>query len=65
MPQGVDLIVEKTLGNPWISSNIAIILDRISKGDLGSIERKVNSHEMRALIALSGRTDLLMEEELQ
>jgi hypothetical protein len=56
-------LVRQTIAHPKFQGRIAIGLDRIARGDLGWVERNFNTHEIRTLLALAGRTEELMEME--
>lgn len=55
--------ISKTLNTPKMEGRTAIFLDRIAKGDMGYLEARLNTAEIRALLAIAGETSGLMEME--
>lgn len=56
-------IVNQTLTNPAFTSRLAIYLDKFAKGDMGWLEKNLNTHEIRTVMSLAGRNERMIEEE--
>ena len=55
-------IVQNTLSVPGFRSKLGIYLNRLAEGDLGGLEKELNTHEMRTLLALAGASNAEDEE---
>jgi len=56
-------LIKKTLLNPRAQARVAMGLERIKKGDLGWLEKNLNSAEIRVALALAGRNQETLQDE--
>lgn len=58
-------IMNNTLRSPRFRGRLAIILDKVQRGDMGWLEKNLNTHEIRTALVLAGRyTEMLGEETM-
>ena len=60
---GLMAMINKVVNNPSMKSRVAIGLDRVASGDMGWLEKNLNSAEIRTVLALSGRNQEFVEEQ--
>jgi hypothetical protein len=55
-------MMENTVSHPRFKAGLAQALKRVRDGDLGWIEQRYNSNEIRALLVLAGRNQEMVED---
>jgi hypothetical protein len=62
---GMGKLINQTMQNPKARSGIAVALNRLAEGDMGWLEKNLNTNQIRVALALAGRNQQTLEEETE
>jgi hypothetical protein len=55
-------MMQMTIRNPWVQKNMGRMLKAVRDGDLGWLEKNLNSNEIRTALVLGGRNQEMVDE---